>query len=314
MPGSKHNETPVDKRILLYKGLKHFIAVFFLGLVVKSFIIDSVVIKGDQMSPALLNGDRVIYTKIPSVIPGIAPLPNRGTPVIFHSPVMDGNNILRVAAVSGDTVAVDNGVLYTGISPYRHSSVKEEKVIPSQYSPRDFMEPYILPGPGDSIRFSSLSIRNFFFSYFVLLQQYPDEDIELEVSIIQNDTFQDNFMIEDFSLYKGAVNKIPKSQMYDPFFWERLESHLKQNSNQDTRLVFSVLRNGQEIDLFTVTGKYVFLIADNWLEGLDSRFFGPVRSSFIKGRALGVLWSFHTDDDGNRHLIKSRIGKIIKSR
>ena len=285
-----------------------------MGLLIKAFIIDSVVIEGNQMSPALLKGDRIAYFKTPYAIPGFSPLPRRGTPVLFRSPTDNQPNVLRISSFSGDTVAIDSGVLYTNTTPFEFSSVKEDVVIPPSYSPRDFFESYSIPGPGDSITLSSLSTRDYLFSFSILLQEYPEKNIELNATVFSGDSAIDNYYVEDFTLYSGPLDQIPEHLKHDPVFWQRLESHLEQDSSKQLRVEFSALKDDNEIDLFTVNGNYVFLIADNWLEGLDSRYFGPVNSSLIFGRPFGVLWSHQFDDDGSRHLIKSRIGKFIRSR
>ncbi len=315
MQAPMNNEhSVVDRRVLLYRGLKHFALVLLLGLVAKSFIIDSVVIQGDQMSPTLLKGDRIVYFKAPYIIGDLSPLPRRGTPVLFRSVVDNLPDLLRISSHSGDTVSADSGILYTGARPFEFSSVKGDSIIPPSYSPRDFFEPYVVPSPGDSIRLSSLSTRDFLFSLSVLLQEQPHKTIMFNAKVLSSDSVIDNFTVDDFALYNGPLNQLPKHLKYDPVFWQRFESHLQQNASQPLKLRFSVFDDTHEIDLFKVSGNYVFLIADNWLLGLDSRYFGPVRISRIIARPFGVLWSHNLDSDGNRRFIKSRIGKIIKRR
>ncbi|KMQ50893.1 hypothetical protein CHISP_2244 [Chitinispirillum alkaliphilum] len=312
LKGAKHN-SPCDIRIYLYKGLKQFAVIFAIGLTIKTFFLDSVVIEGNQMSPTLDRGDRVIYFKTPHILPGsLSQIPERGTPVLYRSPQDNVKNLLRVSSRSGERVHTQSGVFYIGDNPFTYSSNQSETIVPSRYSPRDFMEPYTVPSPGDTIHLHSLSIRDFFFAFSVLQQERPQEEFELGVNVFESETVVDEFIIENFSLYSGPISSVPEDLRHDWFFWERLGNHLEDSSPGQFELGFRVYDSESEaIDQFTVDNEYVFLIADNWQQGLDSRYFGPVNGKALKGRAFAILWASRYDTEGNRKLIKSRFGKLI---
>jgi len=109
------------------------------------------------------------------------------------------------------------------------------------------------------------------------------------------------------------VDAIPDDLKNDWFFWYRLKSYLDQtNSEHSIRLSFSVMLGNSSISKYTVKKSYVFLLADNWSTGLDSRYFGPVQSANISGRAFLVLWSHGENTTGKTHLRINRFGRIVK--
>ena len=49
----------------------------------------------------------------------------------------------------------------------------------------------------------------------------------------------------------------------------------------------------------TVPDGHLFMMGDNRDNSQDSRFWGPLPMSYVKGRALIIYWSFATDTSGN---------------
>ncbi len=307
---------PADLRLSIYKGVKQFLLFAGVGLLIKLTVLDSLVVKGMQMAPQVRAGDRILTFGTP-YLPGISNLfvrPRRGKPVVFKTPIEGKTALLRTAAVSGDTVSVSNGLFFLGNRPMVDpSSAQNDNVLPADYSPRDFMAPYRVPAPGDSLNLTKLPLRDFFFTFSVLKQENPGTAYQLQTSLIVDDTLSNSYFIKDFSLYKGRLDSIPEQFRRDWFFWDRLQEYLRMTMNDaNPDLQFRVLdQDGQEVNGFRVKNRYIFLLGDNWQRSLDSRYFGPVRTNAVKGRALMTLWGFGADSNGKRKLNFSRFGRII---
>jgi signal peptidase I len=50
----------------------------------------------------------------------------------------------------------------------------------------------------------------------------------------------------------------------------------------------------------TVPAGHYFMMGDNRDDSQDSRFWGFLPESYVKGRALFIYWSFDVPDDGSR--------------
>ena len=73
-------------------------------LAVRSFVAEPFKIPSQSMAPTLVRGDQVIVDKLAH--PGVGDL------VVFHAPSSGEIMLKRVVAVGGDTVAIEDGVLY----------------------------------------------------------------------------------------------------------------------------------------------------------------------------------------------------------
>lgn len=304
-----------DLRLALYKGIRQFLLLLILGLVVKLLFLDSVVIKGVQMNPGVKKGERIVIFKTP-YLPGLKTLLSksaRGKPVVSRFPDTEQTTFLRIAAISGDTATVDSGSFYIGSQTKIQKNADDDVVIlPPDYSPRDFMHPYRVPAPGDKILFDTLSLRDFFFSFSALRQENPKKRFDLEITLIKNDTASKSYFIKDFVLYRGRLDSIPKPLQYDWYFWDRLQKFLEViHSGEKPRLQFAVFENGSVVEGFRIRSRFVFLLADNWQGAVDSRYFGPVISSHLKGRPLMSLWQSAEDSIGRKRLRFNSFGRII---
>jgi signal peptidase I len=85
-------------------------AAFVLALLVQQFIVKPFAIPSPSMEPTLVEGDRVLVNRL---VYHFHP-PRRGDVIVFHPPGRPGSDpfIKRVIAVAGDTVSVQDGVLY----------------------------------------------------------------------------------------------------------------------------------------------------------------------------------------------------------
>jgi signal peptidase I len=312
------NTIPVkDRRIALFHGIIGAICLLLVGVMVKSCGIDTTVVHGNQMNPTLLKGDRILFFRTPYLPVFRSFRKSRiGIPVIFRDPSMPTKrNSLRIAGLPGDTVLVDSGT----ISLLNKSSIFPDidndttEILPPDFSPRDFFKPYRIPAPGDTFDFSKLRLRDFFFAASVVGQENPEKIVDIKPELVLDDTVANDYIITDFSLYKGPFDSIPERFHTDWFFWERLREYIRLvNKEREVTIQFSLLQNESPLDSYVVRNSFIFLIADNWDHGFDSRYFGPVRTSLIEGKIFGVLWSFRAGENGKKRIRSGRIGKMIR--
>jgi len=284
-----------DTRIVFYQGLRWFAIILAAGLVLKFFVCDSVRVDGSQMEPTVKAGDRVLLMKVPYAAPlfkNLFAVENKLT--IAELPKEDGaRTILRIAAVSGDTVSVYAGQLYRdcdavlGIA----KDTTRYNLLPAEYSPADFMSPYRVPAPGDTITFAELTLRDLIFTYAVMRQERSH--ITLKAFALAGDSIISGYRIKDFALYNGPIDSIPKELAVDWFFWDRLREYMNVSAEDPEvkpQLAFSIFKGSNEITGFRVKKRYMFLMGDNWSGAKDSRYFGAVRIDDVKGRPVMRLW------------------------
>jgi signal peptidase I len=305
-----------DLRLVLYTGAKQFLLILAAGLFIKLLIFDSLKVNGSQMDPAVRAGDRVLLFKAPYVTPVIKNFTARaGKPVVISLADKSANTALRIAAVSGDTVSIRGGQMYRNGAAAETFFKDTEKygLIPAEYSPNDFMNALKVPAPGDSILFGTLSMHDLIFAYSVFRQE--TQGVRLIPYVMVDDiTITGEYPVRDFALYSGRLDSIPEEMHADWFFWDRLQGYLDMTSEEgkNPKLAFTVWKNGKEATGFKVRKKYLFLLGDNWNGAKDSRHFGPIAQSNIKGRPLMTLWGYIFDDNGKKKLDAGRIMRFIK--
>jgi signal peptidase I len=310
----EHDKRANDSRIILYRSLKQIVVIIALGVLVKSCIIDSVVIHGDQMSPTIENGDRTLIFRTPYQIPLNIIKPGLTKPVVFRYPFEKSRlTSLRIAATWGDTVAIDSGIVSNSSNKSVQFSTpgKTGMMVPASFSPRDFFHPYQVPKKGMQFQLDSLSLRDFFFAVAVVRQEKPKSKVTVKANLYIDDSLSNDYFINEFSLYKGTFDTISQNYQFDWFFWDRLVQYLNAAITEHSAVLkFDLLIDGTRTGFYTVHDNYVFLLADNWGDGLDSRYIGPVNASAIIGRVFFVLWSW--DRHSGMHLNPKRFGRIVK--
>jgi signal peptidase I len=308
---------PVDGRLMVYRILRFLTVVAVCALAVKVAVLDTVLIRTDQMAPTLLDGDRTIIFTTFHVWPFSALLtPLRKSPVVFANPQQGGRpSCLRVAGVSGDSIVISSGkclllnkhaVAFSSKSPY-------EELLPPDYSPRDSMPLYRMPKKGTRVVLDSLSLRDFFFAASLIRQENPKDDFRVKPALFVDGAPRDSLYLRDFYLFKGRIDSVPASFEYDWFFWDRMRDYLAKSQNgKDVFLGFILQKNGARMYDYAFKNKCIFLVADDWQKGFDSRYFGPVLASSVKGRVICVLWSFGKTGSDKSYFKISRLFKIIK--
>jgi signal peptidase I len=312
-----NTSAPIDTRILLYRIARFAAFVALCAFVVKFFFFDTVLIHTDQMTPTLMDGDRVIIFKTFHSWPlSELFMPLRKSPVIFSNPQQNGRpSCLRVAALSGDSLVISSGkciILNKRLMAFSTKASYEE-LLPPTYAPRDSMPLFRLPKKGASVFLDSLSLRDFFFFASLIRQENPKDLFSIKPSLFLDGTNADSLYLKDFYLYKGRLDSVPAKFQYDWFFWDRMRDYLSYSyKNKEVSLAFSLLQNDARIYNYELRNSCIFLIADDWQKGFDSRYFGPVLVSSVKGRVFCVLWSFGKDVVNKSYFRINRLFKIIR--
>jgi signal peptidase I len=315
MGQNQHRSRLFDTRAYFYRSIVQLLIIVSAGFFIKFTFFDFFSIRGSQMEPSILNGDRLIVFRTPYLPPFNKWIkPGIGKPVIIRHSSMVPMNCLRIAGISGDTVSVDSGsFINSRVTNPVFAQHQTNEIVPESYSPRDYFHPYRIPNKGDSIILDNSSIRDFFFTLSVIRQENPTKTIKMVPTILIDGLKASDYIISGFTLYKGTVETVPEEFSNDWFFWERLDRYLKQSKeDKNIKLSFCIQMNGSTLNYYKVRSLFAFFLADNWNSGLDSRYFGPVKTENILGRAFFVAWSRGKDNSDKVHLRFNRFGRIVK--
>jgi len=304
-----------DSRIILYKVIRQLVLIVLVALLVKSCFIDSIAIRGSQMAPTLLKGDQTLVSKFTS-LPYIREIikPSIGKPVIYDNALNRNERFcMRVAGIAGDTIAIDSGVVYNsrkGVVVLKGRE-KSSAILPASYSPRDFYNEYRVPSKGDIVYPDSLSLRDFFSAVAVIRQENPKHSVTVTQDLYIDDTLSNDYFIKEFSLYKGTLDTLPSKYDFDWFFWDRLAQYINVTAKDyAVDIHFTVNIDSVPVSKYVVMEDYVFMLADNWSDGLDSRYTGPVMRKTIIGNVFFIIWSGNMSEGGGINF--KRIGRIIR--
>jgi signal peptidase I len=306
-------------RLTMYRIVKQLLTVFLLCVAGKYLLCDTVPIRSGQMEPQILDGDRVLIARTCAAVPLKWFFPAGYNDLIIYTYPHTKRKVgcLRLAGKPGDTINVTQGVFtLSGKPEVRYSgNLSPDEILPQDFSPRDNMDPYYLPGKGESVTLPELSIRNFIFLYAMILQERPHAGYSLHPTLLIDDSATTSYPIRDFPLYSGDFNGIPDSLYTDWFFWDRLQAYLlRAEEEKKITLRFSLMKDSLILDKYTMKRNFVFLLSDNWCKGYDSRYFGPVLASAIHGRVAGILWSINPQRRGIFAIRGRRILKLITNR
>ncbi len=315
---SKHPRTAgFDLRVTAYRSVRILLLVIAAAFLVRATLFDTVRVLSGQMDPTIVKGDRLLVFRTPFIpwIRAISGVQYDKT-VVYRSVFAGGHSgVLRIAGFSGDTVGIDSGKFVAGRPLPRCAGFNQEveEIVPGEYTPRDFLEMYRIPSRGDLLLFNRLSLRDFFFAFSIVRQEQSSRSVTLTPYLHLDDSLSNEYIISDFAFYSGSIRQVPDSLRYDWFFWNRLEEFLFQKyDDRKVSLYFTISVEGTVIEEYKVKDDYLFLLADNRSGGLDSRYFGPVGMSHCLGRAIMVLWSHGSDNQGSWSFRFRRVGKIIQ--
>ena len=148
-------EKPRSKSVVREYAEAIVIAIL-LALVIRAFVIQAFKIPSGSMKTTLLVGDHILVSKftygikIPFTDNELVHFssPERGDIVVFEYPVDPSKDFIkRVIGLPGDTVRIHNKQVYVNDKPLNEPYVvhSDDKVLPASVSPRDNMEPIIVP-------------------------------------------------------------------------------------------------------------------------------------------------------------------------
>lgn len=315
MKENNNNINKTELRLRIYYSVKLILITIILAFFVKFFLFSIIKISGQQMEPTILNGDRLLIFKRYSIqLFSFLFKPAYNKIVLFNYDRSKKPFLLRVAAKSNDVIRIDSGVVYVNNSNSQKINLfkpESNELIPSEYSPRDFFEPYKVPAKGELITLSKTSLRDLFFALEIIKQENPNKKIEIKTQIFIGDSIKKDYKIEKFYLYEGSLDSVPDS-LNNWFFWTKLKEFLDYTKEKDRVLLyFSISIDSIVIDEYQVKNNYLFLLADNRKEGLDSRFIGPISISNCIGTPVMVLFSIGKDLNKKTKIRFKRIGRLI---
>lgn len=114
------NKTETKSEV--YTWIKSVLLALLIVVLVRSFLLSSSVVMGESMSPTFEHNDRLVISKISDI--------ERFDMVVFHAPDADDYYVKRVIGLPGDTIEIDEEVLYVNgeaiQEPYIAESEDEE--------------------------------------------------------------------------------------------------------------------------------------------------------------------------------------------
>ncbi len=307
---------PIDRRIWIYRQVKRGVLLFLILFIVKIFVIDTIHIATDQMQPTISPGDQVLLWKLPFA-PSWPHLfkPHPNTVVVIKDAINKRHTCQRIVAVAGDTVAISNGMLKTRrprIDSMHHIPYGMQALPPS-YSPRDTMEAYCIPRKGEYLELDTLSLRDFFFSVAMIRAENSHNAYTIVPEVFINGTPLMNPPLADFSLFPKPIKDVPDSLAFNYFFWDRMKAYLSSVYNDKTvTVIFSLFEGKTKLFRYHLKESYIFLLADDWCNGYDSRYTGPAKVSSISGQVVCVLWSHSPQKKGIAGIRFNRLLRFIR--
>lgn len=298
---------------MTYRATLLLIFTAVVALIVKVSFVDTVRVKGDQMSPTILKGDRLLIFRMPE-LPLIRHIlkPPYDRPIVYRT--LNALGCLRVAAFSGDTLQIDSGRVISSRDMSKINAFRQPAVdlVPESFAPRDFFDLYRVPAKGDLLMLNKLTLRDFFFARSIIRQENPGRQVSIKPYVLLDDSISREYIITDFTFYSGHIDSVPDSLRNNWFFWNRMEEYLYQkHDDQKVALYFTLSLDNTTIEEYVVKRSYFFMLADNRTNGLDSRYFGPICRSDCIGRVLMVLWSHGKSAKGKWQFRFKRVGRFI---
>lgn len=122
-------------------GIRELVETLVIALVlaflIRTFVFESFQVQGHSMLPNLHSGDRVLVNKLAFVLGQ----PKTGEIIVFKSPVIPSQDwIKRVIGVPGDTVSIENSVVYINGKKY------PEPFLKYRHSPKNVAPLKVPPG------------------------------------------------------------------------------------------------------------------------------------------------------------------------
>ncbi|MCQ2061750.1 MAG: signal peptidase I [Fibrobacter sp.] len=125
--------------------------------------------------------------------------PEDGQPHLIHYADGPKDYIKRCVAVSGDTVSIHGGRLtVNGVRQDTIPAKGKWTAAVRTKSPRDERETFVIPSVGDTLFVDSLPLEKLWWLRSIVLQENPNDHVELEISLLRDGVEDNNFEFEDY--------------------------------------------------------------------------------------------------------------------
>ena len=116
------NAHEISRSMLLWAWIQRLGLAFFIVLLCRLFVVDTLEVKGESMSPALHSGETMLLNKVAYRFGE----PQRGDVVICRYPGLQDNFVKRIIALPGERVSVKNHTLYIDDQPVQENYILEQ--------------------------------------------------------------------------------------------------------------------------------------------------------------------------------------------
>ena len=300
--------SPRDFKVMALELAEFIIGVVLVAALFRIFLFQSFSISGTVMDNTLLPGDRIFVNKF--IYGPLVPCtghraftiknPSPGDVVAFRS--LDDNSrfsVLRCVAGPGDMVEIAKKKCRINGAEYLFPAsalAGDEFQIDARYSPRDNLEKVAVPAKDDVVRTDSLSLYGFDCLVSLIRQENPDVRVSTTTDLLVNGAVCDNLMLAELM---ASYRRTNASLNFDTMTWIELRNVrnflVARNDSSSYRFRRALYMDGHPVREYTVTSDCYFLISDNWDQGPDSRYFGPISGRRILGRVSCVYWSADTN-------------------
>lgn len=103
----------------IYPLIKYILVLLIVISFINFFLFTPVAVRGESMKPSLQDGDRLIVSKVSEI--------NRFDEIVFDAPDQNKRYIKRVIGLPGDTVDMENDILYINGKSFKEPYLDKNK-------------------------------------------------------------------------------------------------------------------------------------------------------------------------------------------
>lgn len=288
-----HTYAPVP--IILFL-LLHFVLFPLSHTFVEDNIILRYFIPSSSMSPTLLTGDNILATILPY---RFGEVPQQNDIITFRN-CTDKDQIWckRIAALSGDTVRVEQAQIFVNGTSYRPAQYSTQLSSENEILAEESYQ-WIIPKKNETIRLDSISSESFLFFASLIRQENRKTDVITELYL-----YADNLFVEAISL--DTINNLSQ--------WRNYVNTFQQNDKSILTTEAKVFISGKEVTHYTFHNNAYFMLGDNQRNSYDSRQFGPVSFASFTGivKTIFFSWKINPTNKTDAHIRFRRIAKVVK--
>ncbi len=299
---------PKEEKGFIREWIETIIFVVAMWLIITEFIIQNFFIPSSSMESTLLINDRIFVNRfiyrlfdverneiivfrfpLDSVYPSnpahfikfpLTPIFVNKKPAgltnifLYHRP---RDFIKRAVGLPGDTIEMINKTLYVNgkISTLPEAANCDNRI----FFERDYFGPVKIPKKGDIIEFSKLNL----FELYCIEKYFAGKKMEFSFRFgftVDNTIYEDTIIT--------AVQSDTQSTLVRYLAVEVLR--LKNHSHSIIHRVSDVKINGISVGNYTMPEDCYIALGDNRDNSHDSRFWGYVPASIIKGKPMFIYW------------------------